>query len=492
MAYTFGDGFDLYTTIADAFVGFWDSGSSNASLVAGRFSNSRAIFMGTTNTFVKNSGANDAVHHVVVAYLQTATISGTTLGVYLQLSDGATAQCSIVFRSDGAIVLTSGGPTGTTLATYTGAVLAANTWYAFEFEISINNTTGVFNVRKNGNVSNDFSATSLDTQNSANAYANRLTLGLNASVNHNVDDVFWQSGASTGTWLGDIRCYTRMPTTDASVQFTQSPNPVTQTLATLSTTVGAVTNAAYYTAFVASFTGAIGSATISLFSATAATLKASIYDNSNAGAPGTPLGSATPLVAPGTGIATFTFPSPVSVTRGNTYYIAVCLGGNTSFNCSPTQAANFNGATTYASFPSTNPPSLTSGSPGLFAAVVVTLSSPPNAAFVGEFQEDAGNSYVTDNTTGHNDLYNISTIASVPNSTVAVTTRAFVQKTDAGSRSVSVQLKSGSTVVQSPNPSLSTNTWTWLYRTDTVDPNTTLAWSAANVALAQIGPIIVT
>jgi hypothetical protein len=52
------------------------------------------------------------VHHLVRVQ-QTAALSGTTLGMYLQLSDGATNQCCIVFRSDGAILLTSATPAGT-------------------------------------------------------------------------------------------------------------------------------------------------------------------------------------------------------------------------------------------------------------------------------------------------------------------------------------------------------------------------------------------
>jgi hypothetical protein len=50
------------------------------------------------------------VHHIVCAFQQTAALTGTTLGMYLQLSDGATNQCCIVFRSDGAILLTSATP----------------------------------------------------------------------------------------------------------------------------------------------------------------------------------------------------------------------------------------------------------------------------------------------------------------------------------------------------------------------------------------------
>src|SRR4029077_14699582 len=150
----------------DAANGYWDSPiTGTPPFVAGRSSGSRAIQFGNSGiTLIKTSGVNDALHHFVLAFNQSGALTGTTAGTYLELFDGATAQCSVVFRSDGTILLTSGGPAGATLATYTGAFPVFNTWYAFEFEIVINNTTGSFAVRKNGNNVNDFTATSLNTR----------------------------------------------------------------------------------------------------------------------------------------------------------------------------------------------------------------------------------------------------------------------------------------------------------------------------------------
>jgi len=345
MAWSFGDSWDLYATPADAINGYWDTmtGSAvNYSLVTGRFAGSRALQCATLGmNLIKNSGQNDAVHHIVCAFYQTAALSGTSLATYFSLGDGATAQCSVVFRSDGAILLTSGGPAGTALDTYTGAVTANNTWYAFEFEVVINNTTGSWAVRKNGNTSNDRALGSLDTQNSANAYANRLTFGVNASVSQQVDDLFWQSGASTGTWLGDIRCYTRMPASD----------------------VGTV------------------------------------------------------------------------------------------------QFARTAGAT--------------------------------NASCVDEPQQNSSTDYVFDSTPGDADFYSIGSIASTPVTTFAVVTRGYMQKSDAGTRTAAVQIKSGGTTVASPTLVLTTSGWLWAWRLDLTDPATSAAWTAAGVNAVNIGPLTV-
>src|SRR5204863_6070583 len=101
MAWIFGDGFDVYATTADPIAGYWDSGVTNSwTLTPGRFAGSQAIrSVANSGIFLtKSSGVNDAVHHIICAFLQTAAISGSTLSWYLQLLDGVTNQCCIVFR----------------------------------------------------------------------------------------------------------------------------------------------------------------------------------------------------------------------------------------------------------------------------------------------------------------------------------------------------------------------------------------------------------
>src|SRR3954465_3793606 len=173
MAYCFGDSFDCYATMADPLAGYWDSGvgvGAANTLVAGRFAGSQAVSIQSgVVSLVKASSVNDAVHHIVMAFRQTAVLSGATLGLYLQLSDAATNQVCIVFRQDGVILLTSATPAGTVLATYSGAVTAANTWTAFEFEVVISATVGRFRARKNGSTTDDFdSGATLNTRPGAN------------------------------------------------------------------------------------------------------------------------------------------------------------------------------------------------------------------------------------------------------------------------------------------------------------------------------------
>jgi hypothetical protein len=122
----------------------------------------------------------------------------------------------------------------------------------------------------------------------------------------------------------------------------------------------------------------------------------------------------------------------------------------------------------------------------------LTIAVGTNNCLVNEPQQDAATSYVYDSTPGDQDFYGIGAIASTPVSTIAVTTRALMQKSDAGSRTAAVQLKSGATTVASPTLTLTTSGWQWAWRTDVIDPATGAAWTAAAVNNAQVGPRTVT
>jgi hypothetical protein len=91
--------------------------------------------------------------------------------------------------------------------------------------VVIHPTAGRFRVRKNGNTSDDFdSGATLNTRPGANSYANKLTLGQQTRRRQShIDDLLWRSDASSVPFVGDVRCYTRMPASDASVVFSRSP-----------------------------------------------------------------------------------------------------------------------------------------------------------------------------------------------------------------------------------------------------------------------------
>jgi len=488
--FAFGDSFDCYTTPTTDLVTYWDTATATvAAFPAGRFSGSRGISFSASATpaLVKASGVNgDALHHIVVAVYQGSAVTGSTLGFFVQLRDGATAQCSVVFRQDGAILLTSGVHTGTVLATYTGAVTATTTWYAFEIEVFISATAGYMNVRKNGNPANDFtSATNLVTRGgTANSYANTIAVGLGGNTSHVADDLYWRSDASSVPWMGDIRAYTRMPASDASVQFSRTPTGAAVTVVA-NTSASDPASTARYTTFVASYTGTVSTIVVNFNGAFTGNCKLAVFADAS-GQPAAVLASATPLVNPTTGPNTFTLVTPISVVKGVAYWFGISHDVS-AVPTTTTLATTGRTSNTvpYASFPVASP---TTASLQQQMGSSVNIGPSINAECVGEAQQDATTSYVYDSVVGHSDLYGIAPIASTPLTTYAVTTRAYAIKSDAGTRTMAVQLKSGSSTVASPTVVLTTSNWQWAWRHDTTDPATSGAWTAAAVNLIQVGP----
>ena len=489
MAYWFSDGFDYYATTSDVALGYWDSLSSltGVSLPAGRFTGSQCIHWanGSGASLVKSSGVNDAVHHIVCAFRQTSALASNSLVGFLQLSDGATNQVCIVFRSDGVILLTSATPGGTVLATYTNAVTASSAWFGFEFEVVIHPSAGSFTVRRDGATSNSFQATGLNTRPGTNSYANKLTVGANAQLTpgQGFDDLIWRSDASSVAWIGDVRCLQQMPVGDVSTQFSRAPASVVITPQTSATTIAIGAGTARYTAFTATYDGTVGSVTISLGVGYTGNLKCSMFANAS-GLATSVLGSATTLVNPIAGANTFTFPTPVAVTRGVTYWIG--FDSDTSSGTYSATAGNvgLQSTTAYAAFPVASPAA--SGGQAMIISVTLTLTA--SYMLVNEPQQDGTTTYVYDSVVGHADLYDLADLPG-PATVFAVTTRGFMAKSDAGSRSGQLQIKSGGTTVQSTALVLSSS-FLWNYRTDVTNPNGGAAWTASAVNALQVGPVV--
>lgn len=497
MAFFFGDGFDLYAQPSDATASYWDPSSLNPNssfLVVGRFSGSRGLNFSTSTRLDKVSSVlTDAVHHFVLAFM-SSNITGSSPGIFMQLSDGATVQCSVVFRSDGAIVLTSGGPTGAALSIYTGAFTTNNVWYAFEIEVVVHNTSGSMTVRRNGNTNNDFYSGLLNTRASANNYANKLQFGCQSAGSQNIDDFLWRSDASTVPWVGDIRCYTRHPVLDVTVQLSRSSAPVNALMwSPVNVNQSLSAGTGLYMQFLATYSGLLTGVTFGPNSSGGTGhIKAAVFSVIG-GVVGSVLAVSAEVTNPTSPGVTLTFPTPAYLTAGQTYWIGVIEdSGTIALNVVNAPAACLaviiSAATPYASWPISNPGGgFVTGNnlPG----VTLIFTPQSNADAVGELQQDLAVNYVYSSTNGQADLYALGSVSAVPASVVGVTTRGFFEKTDAGTRNATVQLKSGGTTVQGVDTALNT-VWGWIARTDVTDPATSTAWTASAVNSVNIGPKI--
>ena len=496
MAWIIGDSFDFYSGDSASLSGLWDSVASYSGWGISsttRFSVGRSLTIGNcSNILTKAFGSNEATVFLAVAHRRDSSLSGTAKDANLQLLDGATAQCTVVFESSGNIVLKSGGIAGTVLATYSSAFAGAGAWNHFQIKVVINNTTGSITVRKNGDASDTFSATSLNTRGgTANNYANSLlVLGGNSVATSFFDDLLCYSaaGAAPNTWVGDVKAVQLMASADtAQKDFTASPTTITDTASSITTNNQAVAaNFVWWTnGFTADCSGTVGTVTANFNAGITGSVKAAIYANDGAGgAPGTLLATSNAVVNPVLGTNAFTFGSPPAVVRNTSYRIGYLSDTAWTSKGGTLAAGQYTQSQSYGSgFPSPATPSSGTTYP-LYGTATVTIT---NASNVGEAAQDGDTTYVYDSTSGHEDLYDLDNLTTTPTTIIAVQSRMFAKKSDSGTRNGQIRVKSGATEVGGTDTVLGTN-YGWLNKVDTVDPNTSAAWTASAVNALQVGP----
>jgi hypothetical protein len=169
MALLFVDGFD-YEAYNALLPGKWTAISLQKALAAGRHGGLAVpIYHKSSEYMYKDLGTNYATLIVGFAFLYTSL--GTYVDKFLELMDAGTAHLYVALNSSRQLVLSRGD--GTVLATGFSA-LAPDIWYYIEIKATINNSTGTCIIR--ANEVEQFSISGVDTQNTANAYINRVQI----------------------------------------------------------------------------------------------------------------------------------------------------------------------------------------------------------------------------------------------------------------------------------------------------------------------------
>jgi hypothetical protein len=503
----FAESFDPYATFLDATT-YWDSinPATGVALVIGRSPTGRAARWASSSSnyyAYKNSGANDPVHHLNVAFRQEAAFNATTIGLSLTLGDGALAQTTVAFRQDGAIVLLQGF-SATVLATWTNAFTMRDQWFYFEIEIVISDTAGSIKIRRNGNkTTDDFAQSGLNTRfGSANPWANRLTVGQWSSVSyHIIDDLMWRSDPTVLPWIGDVRPWPRAPVSDGTINFARTSTYTTPTTTnTYTTTRGPYE--AYYQPWIAPASGTISAISVNVQTFSTNHTKLAVYASSAPGFMGVDIGrpdavlqsADAPLADMPTGINTFTFTPPLAITKGTQYFIAIIqeVSQSNTLRTDGTYMKTFYDSTAgqYATFPRPGGTLILSTQGYYDIHFFVTMNVTTNAACVSELQNDGATSYVYSPNPGESDLYNIASLPTPPGTTVAVITRGFFSKSDNGSRQAAIQLKSGGVTVRGPDLLLPSVSFAWSHRIDVTNPNGSIPWTNGAIDALQIGPVV--
>lgn len=187
-------GFDMDPTAAQIF----DAGINNASNADTPYGFGYAWSVGTANQ--KNFNTNLATHTQGL-WVKIPTIStgatGALLFTWQDLTAGA-AQLSLRVLPGGVFQFYLGSGTGTPVGSPSaaGSIFAA-TWTFVETKVTINNTTGVVQCRIGGTTT-VITASGLDTQSTANAFASAIILNqASTSGNTLYDDWYMLDGTGS-------------------------------------------------------------------------------------------------------------------------------------------------------------------------------------------------------------------------------------------------------------------------------------------------------
>lgn len=214
MALLFIDGFDQYDDDAEIQRGGWTGNfTSINSFAAGRDGIGRALqITGTSITASKNfSEIANATFVCGVAFKNPN--SGPQNVDLISLYYGSTEKITLRSTSGGELALDQGA---TQLGITSGLALAQNTWYHVEIKVLLNNTTGTYELKVDGQ--SKFSGTSTDTLNGTTAKVNRLILWGHATSDPVYDDIFVldDSGSDATDFLGDCYVETIKPDADGA------------------------------------------------------------------------------------------------------------------------------------------------------------------------------------------------------------------------------------------------------------------------------------
>lgn len=216
MALLWIDGFDYYSAAQISRV--WPLALGIASMQSGRFGG-QAIRMTQSTHAVIRAFPNTQTLVMGFAFRPQVLQNNALIATLL---DNTTLQCELRLLDTGALQVTNNG---TARATSSAGLINLNIWYYIQFKATIADSGSVEVKIGNATV---IGPSTVDTQTSSNAYANRLRLGGSTNTaGFDFDDHYFldtSGSAPFNDFLGPRRVETAWPVANGDVQqFTQSP-----------------------------------------------------------------------------------------------------------------------------------------------------------------------------------------------------------------------------------------------------------------------------
>jgi len=476
----FWDGFDkygpLYTYPVNSTMGNeWTSlpSGGNGAFVAGRFAGSLALQIWYNDSARRSLPSN--YPRLIGGVAMQCTLQSSS-GVVL--SDSGNSQCAVGFNSAGNLILWQGGINGTQIA-ISSSPITANSWHYVEWDLTFS-SSGNYTVWLDG--VQVFSGVG-NLQTSGSSTANSIILSGHV-VNFDDMYLFDSTGSANNAQRGDSRVETLFPTADASVAFTPSQGVIGAYYSINGLNGYLSANQLFLRKYTAPVSGTLNSISV-MPNQSSGTInfQPAVYAD-NVGSPGTLLsGGATVNGCVGGTPVVMPLTTPQSLTAGTPYWLGYIADSDLNTLRQDAAAdqtnAGYSAGVSFASGPPSTAPSMGSGQSSLMVWGNMTGMS-TNYTETNDLPPGGDLSCVSSNTVGAEDLYNFTSLSSAPSNIAGVKVSALLRKTDSGARTVTVQLKSGSTEVSSAAVTPSSS-YTYYSNYQDTDPGTSAAWTAGGI-----------
>lgn len=220
MSVIFMDGFDHYND-DDEMLNKWDIISDTASMSTNfrRFDTGEGLYISYYNSDIYKDIDNTSTLVIGTGIkLSNGNASYSSSNPFLTLYDTDDSDYQLCFYFVGYTLQVRRDRGGTLLGTSTDIFDGPDQWRFLEIKVVINDSTGSVEIKSNE--STVLNLTSQDTQNTTNAYVNRVTFsGVYSSTSVYFDDMYFDDS----DFLGDVRVYNFNPDGDGTYsQFTPS------------------------------------------------------------------------------------------------------------------------------------------------------------------------------------------------------------------------------------------------------------------------------
>jgi hypothetical protein len=469
--------------------GEWTSGAANFGIVAPLSSTGQALQGQLTATLSLVKTLPASYGRLIGGIRFRVDVLGAASGGIAFYDAGSVQCCVTVNGTTGTISLRNGGIAGTALATSGTSITTAAIHY-LEWDITFGNSAA-YQVWMDG--VSLFSGTG-DTTATANNTASQFVF-IGGGTAHTItwDDLYlFDTTGSTNNavLLTSPRIETTFPTSDSAVQFAVGAAILGTSIPRVTATNAPAAASLALRRFTPVVAGTLNSVTIMPGATSAgANYRGVVYADSGGTAPGTLMSSGTQVTGVTSGTAT-TLPltTPQSLAAGTQYWLGFINDTSVVLQQSDGSALGYRAANTYASGAPSTAPAMTSGLPSWLLWGNMTSVSSNNWNMSAQQPPPGIYSYVFDATVAHEDLYIFNALSATPANVYAVAVKGYLQKSDSGTKTLSLRMKSGATdsggslTGQAP-----ATTYGWAVSIFETDPATSAAWTGSGLNAATSG-----